>query len=210
MSFAMDPRLRRLQADYQGVRDLFSGHPHVSIEPAEERRPPERYRVTYRLQGLTLESEQPVLREVHNVVITLPRDYPRGKPYCVPLDPIFHPNIRDYFCIADHWAASMSLADVIVTLGDMIQWKSYNPRSPLDAIAAKWAVEQERTQSNLFPIGNVNLGVGEFEIALKNKRSEPVVEGAPRDLPLAPLTSDDADELVPDGDLDFEISILSR
>jgi ubiquitin-protein ligase len=163
----MNPRLRRLQADYDEVREVFSGHPHVSVEPRGTRRPPESYHVTFRLTGLALDGDQPAYRQLHDVEIMLPRGYPAEKPYCVPLTAVFHPNIRDYFCIADYWAAGTTLVDVIVKLGDMLQWRIYNPASPLDAIAAKWAVEQEPT--GLFPIGNVDLGVAEVQIELRSQ-----------------------------------------
>lgn len=169
----MDPRLRRLQSDYQLVREVFSGHPHVEVTPLGTRLPPENYRVEFRLRGLFLDGDQPAYRSVHHVEIMLPRRYPAERPYVVPLEPIFHPNIRDYFCIADYWAAGTTLADVIVKLGDMIQWRTYNPASPLDAIAARWAAEQE--YAGIFPVGNVDLGVADFEIAIRpNPASEPV------------------------------------
>jgi ubiquitin-protein ligase len=163
----MNPRLRRLQSDYDLVREVLSGHPHVSIEPIGSRLPPESYRVEFRLRGLYLNGDQPDYRDVHSAEIMLPRRYPAEKPYVVPLAPIFHPNIRDYFCIADYWAAGTTLPDVVAKLGDMIQWRVYNPASPLDAIAAKWAVEQEPT--GLFPIGNVDLGVADFDIEVRSK-----------------------------------------
>ena len=137
----------------------------------------------------------------------LPRRYPAEKPYVVPLEPIFHPNIRDYFCIADYWAAGTTLADVIVKLGDMIQWRIYNTASPLDAIAARWAAEQE--YSGIFPIGNVDLGVADFEIAIRSSAAEqpiPAPETAPTLAPVAilaepedepatmPLPADDEDD----------------
>lgn len=189
----MNPRLRRLQSDYQLVREVFSGHPHVSIEPTGGGLPPESYRVEFRLRGLYLRGEQPDYRDLHQVEITLPRQYPSEKPYVVPREPIFHPNIRDYFCIADYWAAGTTLADVIVKLGDMIQWRTYNVASPLDAIAAKWAVEQK--SSELFPIGNVDLGVPDFEIAVRTRDAPALAPvgalEAVADAELAPVTEDE-------------------
>lgn len=180
----MNPRLRRLQADYELVREVFSGHPHVVVEPAGTHLPPDRYRVTFRLRGLFLNGEQPAYREIHHVELTLPRAYPAERPYVVPVEPIFHPNIRDYFCIADYWAAGTTLADVIAKLGDMIQWRIYNVASPLDAIAARWASEQE--PHKLFPIGNVDLGVADFEVSVRSRTPQP------RAQQLAPLTLADS------------------
>lgn len=202
----MDPRLRRLQSDYELVREVFSGHPHVALAPLGTRLPPENYRVEFRLRGLFLEGDQPAHRDVHHVEIMLPRRYPAEKPYVVPLEPVFHPNIRDYFCIADYWAAGTTLADVIVKLGDMIQWRIYNTASPLDAIAARWAAEQE--YAGIFPIGNVDLGVADFEIAIRSSPIEqsiptpdteptlaPVaILAEPEESPTMPLPRDDDDD----------------
>jgi ubiquitin-protein ligase len=158
----MNPRLRRLQSDYDLVREVFSGHPHVTIEPLGARLPPERYRIEFRLRGLYLSGERPCYRDIHHVEIALPLRYPAEKPYVTPLAPIFHPNIRECFCIVDYWAAGTTLAEIVVKLGDMIQWRVYNPHSPLDAIAAEWAIEQEPT--GIFPVGKVDLGVADFDI----------------------------------------------
>ena len=46
-----------------------------------------------------------------------------------------------------------TLWDVIVQIGEMIQYQNYNPKSPLDARAAKWA----RANEHLFPVGKVDL-----------------------------------------------------
>lgn len=207
---SVNPRLRRLQADFEHVRDVYSGHPHVQITPLGDRLPPESYRVVYKLRGLSLDGDQPQVGEVHPVEIMLPLKYPAEKPYAVPLEPIFHPNIREYFCIADYWAAGTTLVDVIAKMGDMIQWRIYNPASPLDAIAARWAVEQE--PNGLFPIGNVNLGVADFDITLvsaeksapdepeRERQTIPVLDQVELEAPPAAPTSDVA------GD-DFDILI---
>jgi ubiquitin-protein ligase len=203
----MNPRLRRLQADYDDVRETFSGHPHVTVEPVGSGRPPESYRVVYRLRGLVLNGEQPGYSDYHEVDIMLPRRYPAEKPYVVPLTRVFHPNVRDYYCIADYWAAGTTLVDVIAKLGDMIQWRVYNPASPLDAIAARWASEQE--PKGLFPIGRVDLGVADFEIGVKSRKEAPPAE--PPILPpateLAPTTEMAAASASTAADDDFVVAL---
>lgn len=191
-----NPRLRRLQADYDSVRDAFSGHPHVRVEPLGSRLPPENYRVDFQLPGLYLEGDQPEYRDSHSVEIMLPREYPAEKPYCVPLTPAFHPNIRDYYCLADYWAAGQTLVDVIVQIGDMIQWRNYNPASPLDAVAAKWAIQQE--PSGLFPIGKVDLGVSDFQVELRSSAATQ---------PLASVDEPEADEPMEAPEDDFVVSL---
>lgn len=200
----MNPRLRRLQSDFELVRDVFSGHPHVTVNPVGTRLPPETYHIEYRLRGLFLNGEQPEYRDVHEVELMLPRRYPAEKPYAVPTTPIFHPNIREYFCIADYWAAGTTLVDVIAKMGDMIQWRIYNIASPLDGIAARWASQQEG--SDLLPIGNVDLGVAEVEVEVRSREVEAELDGLP--LASAPDEDDETDAAVslPGAD-DFEITL---
>jgi hypothetical protein len=103
------------------------------------------------------------------VEIRLPANYPREQPHCVPLTPVFHPNIAEYYCIGDYWAAGETLVDIVAKIGDMIQYRSYNPKSPLDATAAYWAEQN----ASLFPIGNVELGRPELEIDLREPKQAP-------------------------------------
>ncbi len=173
----MNPRLRRLQADYELVRDSLSGHPHITVEPVGEHLPPETYRIQYRVRGLYLEDSQPAYRDVHEIELMLPLRYPAGKPYAVPVTPIFHPNIKEYVCIADYWAAGTTLVDVIAKMGDMIQWRIYNIASPLDGVAARWARDNE--DSGLFPLGEIQFGVEEVSVSLKGSGTAPVEEMAP-------------------------------
>src|SRR3954466_1490883 len=170
----MNPRLRRLAADYEAVRAEFSGHPHVSVEPVGPL-PPEAYRVTYRVQGLRLNGETPVTVGVHQAEFRLPLGYPREQPYCAPLTAVFHPNVDQHYCIADYWSAGEGLVDVIAKVGDMLQYRIYNTKSPLNAIAAYWAEQHPE----LFPIGNVELGQPEVEIALRRPVAMIGADGAP-------------------------------
>lgn len=193
------PRLRRLAADYESVRAEFSGHPHVQIAPIGSARPSEAYRITYRVRGLRLDGDRPVTVDHHEVEVRLPLGYPREKPICTPLTPVFHPNIKGYYCIQDYWAAGQPLADTIVKIADMLQFRIYNPASPLDATAAQWA----RANAHLFPIGHVDLGRPELDIRIGGVRRigslEPPRSADTEPLPLMqPISEqDDAmDELV--------------
>jgi ubiquitin-protein ligase len=162
----MNPHLRRLAADFEALRSEFSGHPHVHVQ-ALGPLPPEGYRVTYRLAGLRLEGEQPVSASEHVVEIRLPLGYPREQPYCVPLTPLFHPNVDGHYCIADYWSAGEGLVDVVAKIGDMIQYRIFNTRSPLNAVAAYWAEQHPE----VFPVGRVQLVQPELEISLSSPRN---------------------------------------
>lgn len=159
----MNARLRRLYSDYQRILDEFTGHPHIDVIPLQGD-PPELYRIVYRVTGLRLDraTNRPVRIHEHRARMYLHRDYPREKPRCEMETEVFHPNIGPYICIDDYWAAGESITDIIIQIGEMIQFRNYNPKSPLDAVAARWA-EQHR---NLLPVGHIDLYQPDVDINL--------------------------------------------
>jgi ubiquitin-protein ligase len=158
----MNPRQRRLMADFAGLKSEFAGHPHIQVEPIGVV-PPETYRITYRVRGLRLDGEQPITVDEHVCEIRLPLGYPREQPYIVPITPVFHPNISSHYCVGDYWSAGQPLPDIVRKIGDMLQYRVYNVKSPLDAVAALWATENEA----LLPIGDIQLGLPEIDVELK-------------------------------------------
>jgi ubiquitin-protein ligase len=162
----MNPRVRRLMADADAIRTEFAGHPYilmVAIGPE----PAEAYRVTFNVRGATLDtSGQPVIANSHCAVIQLPATYPREKPLAVSETLVFHPNFSGHvggeICIGDFWTPTRSLTDIVVAIGEMLQYQRYNTKSPLNAVAARWAAENEA----IFPLGNLGLFQSEPEISL--------------------------------------------
>lgn len=151
----MNPRLRRLEADYRELMERFEGDPSLTIIPLGAM-PPERYQIVYRVPSLRLDDAgDPVRSELTVVTLTLPADYPRGKPYAESMDPVFHPNFGHYVCIADFWAPGQTLGDIVANIADMLQFRKYNIRSPLNAVAAEWANEHAAS----LPIGTIEVGV---------------------------------------------------
>jgi ubiquitin-protein ligase len=162
----VNPRLRRLVADAQQLRTEFAGHPNITVEGVGWD-PPEQYRVTFRVPGVTLGTGgQPLVVEQHRALIVLPAAYPREKPYCTAETQVFHPNFGanagEEICIGDYWTPSQSLADIVVKIGEMLQYREYNIRSPLNAVAGRWAAENEA----IFPIGDIGLYQAEPVVAL--------------------------------------------
>jgi len=164
----MSMRLRRLASDFEKIQTEFAGHKHVKVVPISGN-PPEKFRVTYFLKSLRWDDQLncPVENMKHEVEIYLPQDYPRNKPQCLIYTPIFHPNFSanqqpNIICIGDHWAAGNSLVDVVMQIGEMLQFQTYNVRSPLNAVAARWALVNEK----FFPIGQVDLYLPEPEVEL--------------------------------------------
>ena len=123
----MTARMRRLASDYEQVKNDFAGHKNIIVTPIGDE-PPEKYHVTYFVNGIYLLPDGRIeTLGRHEVEITLHADYPRYKPICKILTPIWHPNFRDgQICIGDIWGAGESLNDIIVNIGDMIQYKSWN------------------------------------------------------------------------------------
>lgn len=150
---ALNPRQRRLESDYQLLRQKFDGHPNITVV-AIGTTPPEKYQVTYNLPSLRLDpSNRPIVSNTTVVQFELGINYPREKPHAVAFETVFHPNFADYVCIADFWSPAQSLADIVLEVGDMLQWQKYNIQSPLNAPAADWAVKHR----DELPIGNVDI-----------------------------------------------------
>lgn len=176
----MTARMRRLASDYEQVRKDFAGHKNIVVTPIGDL-PAEKYHITYFVNGIYLLPDGRIeTLGRHEVEITLHADYPRYKPICKILTPIWHPNFRDgQICIGDIWGAGESLSDIIINIGDMIQYKSWNSYSPLSADAAQWAMENK----HLFPVGTIELHIADYasakdtvKIDLFDDRGE-VVEG---------------------------------
>lgn len=155
----MTARMRRIASDFEQVKKDFTGHQFIIVKP-ENNELPEKYNVTYFVNGIYLLPDGRIeTLGRHEVEITLHSEYPRYKPICKISTPIWHPNFRDgQICIGDIWGAGESLSDIIINIGDMIQYKSWNSYSPLSADAAQWAMENK----HLFPVGSLELRKADF------------------------------------------------
>ncbi len=153
----MNPRIRRLQADLQQMKSVFAAHPHIRITGAEGN-PPEKYFVEFQILGLVpTEGDGFVEGHAHSAEIILPLDYPRRPPLCRMTSPVFHPNIDPQkICIGDHWSAGQTLPQLIVRIGEMISYQSYNVKSPLNAQAAAWAEQN----MEMLPLEKRDISVG--------------------------------------------------
>lgn len=154
----MNPRIRRLTADYQQMAAVFRQHPFIRVIGVEGK-PPEKYKIQFSVQGLIPTDENGSFSKggTHTAEIFLPLDYPRRPPLCRMTSPVFHPNIDPQkICIGDHWNAGQRLPQLIVRIAEMIGFQSYNVKSPLNALAAAWA-EQNVQQ---LPLDTRDLSVG--------------------------------------------------
>ncbi len=134
-------RLRRLTADHASLEEYVRLHPRVKLVTAEGE-PPERYQLEYQVRSLRQTGDDLRVVKSHLVEITLPRNYPRTPPHCRMMSPVFHPNIAPHaICVGDHWSAGESLKSIVVRIGEMLAYQSYNIKSPLNGEAARWVEE---------------------------------------------------------------------
>lgn len=112
--------------------------------------PPDRYDVIYTCKGLVDVAGAPVEASHFSLTVILGPDYPRAKPAITVHERVFHPNFSgSNVCIAaGEWRAGESLADLIIRIGRMIQYHSYNPNHPLNSNYATWAKQNPQR----FPI----------------------------------------------------------
>jgi len=138
----LDPHSLRRKQDYQLVMAKFDQSPYIRVISTEGN-PPEHYRLEYRVKGLTEDGGRISERDIHTVEISLLMDYPRIRPVCRMLTPVFHPNIDvdGTICIGDHWAAGELLTSIMIQIAQILTYQSYNIRSPRNAQAARWASE---------------------------------------------------------------------
>ena len=138
----MSVRLKRLQADHEQIKQGLRHHPSIRIRGVSGS-PPDRYQIEYHVRSLTQTADGKITeRGEHVAEIYLTLGYPKRPPQCRMLTPVFHPNIAPHaICVGDHWAAGESLLHLILRIGEMLAYQSYNTQSPLNGAAARWVDE---------------------------------------------------------------------
>ena len=148
MSF--DIRETRLGNDYQRIRELVNRSELIHVL-ATEGDPPEKYLIRFSCRGIEkiAPNGSPVYRDVHEVTIYLHAEYPLKQPQLKWMTPIFHPNIHSTgaVCIGAWWPAK-TLDELLLTLGEMVQYKNLGPKDPMNSRAASWALRNKR----MFPV----------------------------------------------------------
>lgn len=143
MSF--DIRETRLRNDHQRILELVDRSEFVHVLRTEGS-PPEKYLIRFTCKGVEKlsPSGRPVFRESHDVSIYLHAEYPLKQPQLKWLTPIFHPNIHvtGAVCIGAWWPAK-TLDELLLTLGEMVQYKNYDPKDPMNSKAATWALRNK-------------------------------------------------------------------
>ena len=157
----LSPRDRRLTADHDSLQKSLANCDWIKLLSASGA-PPDTYEIEFQIAGLQpgKSPEKPEPQPTHRVEIKLTGEYPRTKPLCRMLTPVFHPNIDTAtICVGDHWTAGERLVDLVVRIGEMLCYQAYNIKSPLDAEAAMWA----DLNGEKFPLDHRNLHPPEVE-----------------------------------------------
>lgn len=153
MSF--DIRETRLRNDHKRIVDLVNRSEFIHIVTTEGD-PVERYLIQFTCNGVEKinSSGKPITRKKHEVSIYLHAEYPLKQPQLKWLTPIFHPNIHvtGAVCIGAWWPAK-TLDELLLTLGEMVQYKNFDPKDPMNSKAAAWSLRHK----HLFPIDKRDL-----------------------------------------------------
>jgi ubiquitin-protein ligase len=164
----LNPRIRakRLLAEYKRLQEIDRRSELISIEETDNN-PPDRYTIHFSCRGiLKAIRNEPVYGDLHRVKISLTGTFPTTAPQIEWLTPIFHPNIREYgqeVCIGS-WFPAKTLDQLVLMLGEMIQYKNYASHDPLNLEASLWAMKHKQ----LFPVDKRSL--------LKSNRADPKIE----------------------------------
>lgn len=148
MSF--DIRETRLRNDLRQIQELVNRSEFIQIARTEGD-PVEKYLIRLTCRGVEKinSAGRPIFRDVHEVSIYLHAEYPLKQPQLKWLTPIFHPNIHvtGAVCIGAWWPAK-TLDELILSMGEMVQYKNFDPKDPMNSKAASWALRNR----HLFPV----------------------------------------------------------
>ena len=170
ISVATSPRIRRLRADFERMREVDARSSLISFrsQSVKPTMPPERYIVTFQCKSIVgiNKNGSPKFGEHHQVEIYLHNQYPQRWPGLKWLTPIWHPNINHIngsVCIdAAWWTAARSLDRLVIMLGEMLQYKNFHddptePPFPWDPEAARWCRAYRAKHPQAFPVDNREL-----------------------------------------------------
>ena len=141
------PRERRLNSDFRALQELSKESSILDFQGSGS--PPEQYRISFHGKGLfrVPDSTDVMLRDYHEVTITLTSAYPRMIPELAWQTPIFHPNISasGVVCLGGygtHWVPSLMIDELCKMLWDMIRYRNFDIESPYNREAAVWTKNQ--------------------------------------------------------------------
>jgi len=135
----MNKTSNQLETVFQEVGDYFANTHRIIVTP-DEGNPPDRYTITYQIQGICKESNTDVYScDTHVVSISLPFGFPHFPPNCLPESPTFHPDFdSSAICVGDAWEDDKSIVQLILHIGKMIAGEIYSKSNAFNDEAAEW------------------------------------------------------------------------
>ena len=151
---ALQGRRARLILEYEQLINLEKRSDFIKVEPVNkiEGMPPEEYIITFTCRGVAgiKPDNSPEFADFHQVSMKLSSNFPNQEPYLKWLTPIWHPNIEHkephHVCTnnVQNWFSTKSLKDLVVSLGEMVQYRRYHAEwvapFPLDKEVADWVI----------------------------------------------------------------------
>jgi hypothetical protein len=163
---------------------IMNALPHY-LEPNEYQQrypdtPPRKYFIEYSCTGLLepVGDEEPQTSDYHAMGVIFGYDFPGKPPILIWYTPIWHPNFSSpYVCTQGRpFAAGVSLDRIVLTVGEMVQYRNYNLSSSLNEAAKNWA---ERN-IHRFPVDDRDLVDSRYRYktqpAAMSQKIEPLVE----------------------------------
>lgn len=160
---AKTPLEKRLLKDFIEIFRILRTSNKIFFEIKEfgSKEFPKDYLIEYRIDSITgiNKDRSPIIKNNHKLEIKIPTDYPKSSILCYFLTDVWHPNIKydgkfkgriqllndennEYSKITKDF---LSLVDIIVNIGKMLQYKLYNANQtspfPEDISVAKWVKE---------------------------------------------------------------------
>lgn len=167
----MRPRNRRLHSEYEDMLELAKSSSMVSFTSSGI--PPVQYNVTITCLGLTRRGDAVIKTAVHEFDLILTENFPLVPPEITWLTPIFHPNIKPpNVCSGDIWFPAMPLADLVVELCKLVQYKSFNVYDPLNEEASVWLLSVLRSAAPGVPVDDRPIIDQDFKIGVSSLKGD--------------------------------------
>jgi ubiquitin-protein ligase len=134
---------------------------------------PTKYQVELMCGGLCRVESEVFKIGNHKFDIILEEKFPFGPPLIIWKTPIFHPNFKfPFVCMGDHWYPGWNLAEMCVTICEMVQYKSFNIYDPLNVEAVEWVKKELIENPATFPVDDRPVRDLDFSIVHKSSPKE--------------------------------------
>ena len=147
---ADDPKLAAAKAffvsEHDKLAEFLNQYGNVKLAGVQGD-PPRKYEVEFNMRAYTPDEDGIAVGRNHRIQITLLPGYPKVAPQVEALTPLYHPALDeddDCFSVAEEWAKSPKLTDLILYLVDLLTGRLYKMDKPVNAGAIEWYEEHKK------------------------------------------------------------------